>query len=412
VSPPVTRSTYAAALDLFPARGEPTFAYAIVKLSYRIEEERCVPIEPAPLFHDIRDPKLEPRLARGSDFWPLKAMTDVALRGSAFAASGKPVLSRRIAVSVGAAQRQIDVLGERRLEWRHGTPRISAPEPFTEVGMDWDNAYGGWDPRVPVDAPETVDTLVRLQLDHPGVYPRNPYGRGYLIVDEPVDSVRLPQLENPEQRLHADTLVTRDPRLWHRQPLPVCWEFTTAMMFHRYCWIGAEAWYQPGAGVALAEVDVGALPINFRELAAMDPMQEPAPLPFYQEAAIGLSFAPLTAGTPLAVTGMHPERDVISFALPAAPLVVMRIDQEAEPLPPQLTQVLIEPCTKDQESVVHLTYVVRQPRMPRVFIPGIHVKIPISIEVDGDAPVHYEPPPSLYAQLKAAGAPSVAPGPR
>jgi hypothetical protein len=404
VSPPVTRSTYAAALDLFPARGEPTFAYAIVKLSYRIDDQRCVPVEPAPLFHDIRDPKIAPRWARGSDFWPLKCMTDVALRGSAFAAAGKPVPWRCIGVSIGGVQRRIDVFGERRLEWKHGTPRISAPESFTEVEMDWDKAYGGWDPRVPVDAPETVDTLVRLQLDHPGVYPRNPYGSGYLVVDEPVDSVRLPQLEDPAHRLQADTLVTRDPRLWHRQPLPVCWEFTTAMMFHRYCWVGAEAWHHPAPNVPLAEVEVGALPTNFHELAAMDPMQEPAPLPFYQEAAIGLSFAPLAAGTPIVVTGMHPARDVVSFALPAAPFVVMRIEEEVEPLSPQLTQVLVEPCTKKQETLVHLTYVVRQPRMPRVFIPGIHVKIPISIEVNGDAPVRYEPPPSLHAQLKAAGA--------
>lgn len=102
---------------------------------------------------------------------------------------------------------------------------------------------------------------------------------------------------------------------------------------------------------------------------------------------------------------MHPERDVIRFALPAPPLVIMRIEDEAEPLAPQLTQMLIEPCTKDQASVVHLTYVVRQPRMPRVFIPGIHVKIPISIEVNGDAPVRYEPPPSVYAALKAAPSP-------
>lgn len=79
-------------------------------------------------------------------------------------------------------------------------------------------------------------------------------------------------------------------------------------------------------------------------------MQEPAPLASYQEAAIGLSFAPLAAGTPIIVTSMHPERDVVSFALPAAPLVVMRIEEEVEPLAPQLTQVLVEPCTKKQEA--------------------------------------------------------------
>jgi hypothetical protein len=45
---------------------------------------------------------------------------------------------------------------------------------------------------------------------------------------------------------------------------------------------------------------------------------------------------------------------------------------------------------------------VRREQLPRVFIPGIHVKIPMNIQVNGDAPVHYEPPPSLYATLAAA----------
>lgn len=65
---------------------------------------------------------------------------------------------------------------------------------------------------------------------------------------------------------------------------------------------------------------------------------------------------------------------------------------------PKLSNVLIEPA----QLLVHLTYVVRREQPPRVFIPGIHVKIPMSIQVNGDAPVHYEPPPSLYATLAAA----------
>lgn len=399
MSPPVARGHYQAVLDFSPPEGEPSFAYALLKLSYRIEDTRCVRMEAEPLFHDLRDPNIEPRWERGTDFWPSKVLTDVAVRGSAFAFAGKPVAMRQVSVSVGARRKVIDVLGKRRLEWTRGAPQISSPEPFTEVAMDWDVAYGGWDCRVPVDAPDTVLTAARLESDHPGVYPRNPYGVGYVVVDEPVaEGVRLPQLEDPQHRLTAETIITRDPRLWYRQPLPVCFDFAPAMLFHRFSWVGAEAWYPPPPGAPLAEVELGVLPTNYHELAGLDPMTNPAPLQFYQEAAIGLSFAPLEADTPIVVQGMHPERDVVGFALPPPPSVAFTVEGDTVWPPPQLTNVLIEPA----KLAVHLTYVVRREELPRVFIPGIHVKIPMSIQVDGDAPVLYEPPPSLYAELKKA----------
>lgn len=399
MNPPVARSQYQAVVDFFPLQGEPQYAYALLKLSYRIEDTRCIPIAPEPLFHDVRDPKIAPRWERGSDFLTQKVLTDVAVRGSAFAFAGKPVTSRRVSVSVGHRRKEIDVFGARRLEWARGVPRLSGPELFTEVPMDWDVAYGGWDCRVPVDAPETVETAARLQLDHPGVYPRNPYGRGYVVLDGPIpEGIPLPQLEDPHHRLTAETLITRDPRRWHAQPLPVGFDFAPAMMFHRFCWLGAEAWYHPPRGTPLAEVEAGALPINFHDLVTLDPTTDPLPLQFYQEAAIGLSFPPLEADTPIVVQGMHPEREVVGFALPPPPSVAFTVEGDSVSLPPQLTNVLIEPG----KLAVHLTYVVRREELPRVFIPGIHVMIPMSIQVNGDAPVHYQPPPSLYAELKKA----------
>lgn len=400
MSPPVARPTYQAVIDFHPPMGEPQFAYALLKFSHAIRDTRCVPIEPEPLFHDLRDTSIQPRWQRGTDFWPRKMLTDVAVRGSAFAGDGKPVRQRQVSVSIGTRRHLIDVFGPRRLIWERGVPRFSAPEPFTEVPMDWDLAYGGWDPRVPVDAPQTVDTAVRLELDHPGAYPRNPFGLGYLVFDAPVaDGVRLPQLEDPAHPLGIHNVFVRDPRHWYRQPLPAGFDFAPAMMFHRYSWLGARAWYPPPPGEPLAEVEAGALPVNYHELEALDPAVDPPPLPFYQEAAIGLSFPPLLADTPIVIVGMHPERGAVGFALPAPPRVRFTIEGDSAWCEPSLTNVLIEP----EKSVVHLTYVVRREEMPRVFIPGIHVKIPMHIEVDGDAPVHYEPPPSLYAQLEQAG---------
>jgi hypothetical protein len=316
------RPGYQAVLDFHPLSGEPSFAYALLKFSYRIEDTRCVPAAPAPLFHDLRDPKLSPRWVRGSDYWVLKPLTDVAVRGSAFAPGGRPAPWRRVSVSVGARRKEIDVYGKRRLIWARGVPEFTAPEPFVEVSMDWDVAYGGWDARVPVDVPNTVENVMRMEFDHPGVYPRNPFGCGYLVVDEPVpEGVRLPQLEDPRQPLRPDTVIVRDPTRWYRQPVPAGFDFAPAMMFHRYSWLGASAWYPPPPGFALPEVEAGALPPNYHELAQLDPLADLAPLPFYQEAAVGLSFPALGPDTPIVIQGMHPEREVVGFALPPEPTV-------------------------------------------------------------------------------------------
>ena len=102
----------------------------------------------------------------------------------------------------------------------------------------------------------------------------------------------------------------------------------------------------------------------------------------------------------IVVQGMHPEPEVVGFALPHPPSVAFTVEGNTVWLPPQLTNVLIEPA----KPAVHLTYVVRREELPRVFIPGIHVKIPMSIQVNGDVPVHYEPPASLYGELQKARA--------
>ncbi len=126
------RSHYDAVVDLYPiGRNIPTMAYALVKYAYRIEGQVCKLIEAEPLFHDIRDSDIQPRLLPGSDFWTTKSATDVVVRGSAFAPFGKPVVSMQVSVSVGHRTKVILVFGERVASWKSiNQPVISPPESF------------------------------------------------------------------------------------------------------------------------------------------------------------------------------------------------------------------------------------------------------------------------------------------
>lgn len=386
---------YDAIVDFFPPEGVPDFAYGLVKFTYDIVKGRCQRGAVEPLHHDIRDPEVTPRWAPGSDFWPTKLETDVVVRGSAHGPGGRAVRSSKVRVMVGDQGKAIQVYGNRLVEWRaRGNMKFGSPEPFTEMPITWANAYGGWDCRVPLgDEPPTLAGISRLEFDHPGVYPRNPWGRGYIVVNEPGDGIMLPNLEDPTRLLTPGNLVTGDPRAWFKQPLPACFEFTSAFMFPRFCWLGAEAWFHPPADARLPEVELGLLPPDFRALSGN---LSDAPI-VLQEGAVGLVFASVADGTPIIVEGMHPELPRLEFALPGAPRLEFIIEGEVSQVRPQLTNILIEP----DFPRVSLTYVVRQPQMPRVFIPKIHAKIPLALRIDGRAVIAYDCPPTVREQRKA-----------
>ena len=395
-----THDDYDLVLDFFPPEAVPDFAYGLIKFTYDIVDGRLKRAPVQPLYHDIREPGIKPIWARGSDFWPTKLRTDVVVRGSAYAPDGRPVRSQRVVVSVGDEGKAVQVYGDRLVEWpTKGQLRFGAPEPFIKMPLDWDRAYGGWDSRVPLDyGPNpTVAEIARLEFDHPGMYPRNPFGRGYIVIDEPVDGILLPNLEDPGQLLDPATFVTGDPRHWYRQPLPACFEYTTAMFFHRLCWLGVDAWYHPPDGAPIAEVSRGALPSDYHLLrGGLNKCPQ-----VMQEAAIGLTFDPLAAGTPIAVEGMHPEQRRIHFTLPDPPRLDFHLENETYRVEPEITNLLIEP----DFPRVSLTYICRQYDTPRIFIPGIHGKIPLSLRIEGLGTIDYVTPPTLRDR-KNAGRPS------
>jgi len=396
------RPDYDVVVDLFPAGPNiPQWAYALVKYVYRIERGRCVLKAAEPLFHDIRDPDIEPRLLPGSEFWTTKYAADVVVRGSAFAPYGKPVFSMQVSVRVGNQSKVIQVWGERWASWKSGgNPVFSQPKPFIEVPLTYANAYGGVDPRVPVsDKPLTEMEMFRLQADHPGLYPRNPFGKGYVVLPEAAQDVRLPLLEDPDDLLTPTRFIVGDPGLWYRQPLPWCYEYTNPIQFPRFAYIGLDAWFSPPDDERLPEVKRGHLPINYRSVFGdgWDPTKD-TPDAYFQEASLGMVFQDLPENTPFIIKGMNPEEPVIEFSMPPEPFVEIYIEGQKEAVKPQVSNMLIEPG----EKLVSVVYIARTEKLPRVFIPGIHGYIPLSVRINVDAPVKYETPPTIRDQLKAA----------
>lgn len=401
---PVSRG-YDAIVDLGQTREEGAFVYGLAKLTYSIDTDRLRRAEAEPLLHDLRDPELDPRLPADTDFWAVKEATDVVVRGSAYAPGGRPTPRMRVALRVGDREKQVEVFGDRAVEWSgDGRLRFGAPAPFDEMPLTWENAYGGIDWRVPVADADDPAVAASLLTDHPGMYPRNPFGKGYLVEPGAVDDMFLPNLEDPGDLLTPGRLIVGDPALWWRQPLPWCFDWTHPATFPRYCFLGQEvdAWHPAPQDERLPEIKRRDLPQRYRDLLARRPLSDGPHPRFKQGGSTGLVRGTIEDGTPVTLTGMHPERRQMAFRLPERrPLVALAIEGQVHTPEVHLHHVVCRPA----EERVSLVYRVSMPA-PRVWVPGIHKHIPIAISVDGDDWIEYEPPPPALEALAAAEAAS------
>src|SRR5690606_24421051 len=103
-----------------------------------------------------------------------------------------PIVDLQLRVGTHAVAARI--FGRRRWQrrWIRGT-QISAPEPFSTMPLDWTYAFGG---RADVGGRRVPN------LD-------NPLGRGYVLDEQAVDGVELPNIEEPERLIRHWTDMPR-----------------------------------------------------------------------------------------------------------------------------------------------------------------------------------------------------------
>ncbi|MEO7327673.1 MAG: DUF2169 domain-containing protein [Minicystis sp.] len=393
------RDTFDAVIDLLPARGLARQAVALVKLTYTIEGGRLRLAAPEPLKHDLRDPTLVPRLPVGTDFFWTKLATDFVVQGAAFASGGRPTASMEVSAKIGANEKRIRVFGKREISWDGaGKPRFFGADPFEQMELTFLNAYGGLDPQVLVDAPEDIGDLLRLRGDHPGLYPRNPFGKGYLVAAGSHEGAEMPNLEDPTDLLTEERLLVGDPRRWHAQPLPWCHHFVHAMMFPRFLFapLHPDAWFPAPEDVSLAEVRRGFLMRGYRAMLAERGQTQVGHPRFFQEGSHGFVLAEPPYGETMIFEGMHPEERTICVALPEKPPALsFEIEGQRREARPRLHTIVARPA----EKKITLVYGVEAP-LTRPFLPGVHKHIPVSVTIDGAPPLAYEAPIPIKERLR------------
>ena len=403
------RPTYDAEVLLMPLRGETTHAHALFKRTYSFDlDGRCVLAKPEPLLHDWRDPGVDRPQLGGSDFWLIKPRTDLVVQGAVCAPEAQPVERMRAGIVLGSVRKEIAVSGPRAIAWRSGRPVIGDPAPFTTVPMTWSEAFGGIDWRVPVPGAATmtdnekIEAAIRTRFDHPGMYPRNPFGRGYLVESGEVPKLIAPCLEDPADPLTADRLVIRDPASWWRQPLPWCFDWTNLIMFPRAGWFApsVEPWYPVTDDTTLPEIRRGLLPADYRRNRAegVDPR-------FFQGASHGLAIDRPATGAILRISGMHPDRTALDVVLPPTQAeITFVIEGRSTRTAARLHHLVVRPS----DGVLTMVFAA-ETALARPFIPGIHKHIPVAASLDGDDPVPFPTPPTARERIALASGQKVTP---
>jgi len=237
--------------------GQGWFLSVLARRTYQLDlrSGRCrLAAEQLPLQEKVLlNPETEETLA-DADLVHWKPLSDIVVRGHVRVRS--PEQETLAGIRLGVHRKQLVAVGARRAATSNlGRVLFSDPEPFTEIPLSFEFAYGGRD-----QTAEAVRGLPGASLPagflppgttakdlSPFVYPRNPAGRGFLIDASraAVEAVRLPQLEDPEDRLTPERLPAGDPMRWPEMPVAQSLGWISISWFPRVGYLGVVPMHVP-----------------------------------------------------------------------------------------------------------------------------------------------------------------------
>ena len=326
----------------------------ITKRTYRIAADEAAEVagEQIPLLHDVTLDPERGYLRDDLDLCVQKHRTDVVVQCAAHAPKGRAVSTLEASVSVGNHSKRILVLGDRCCRYSAGQLRFEDPEPFESMPVIYTRAYGGSDEPVRLELDERVRALqaytqLNIRQLNLGMYLRNPVGLGYVIREgEGMDGLRLPNLEDPDERLTPENLAVKDANRWYRQPLPACFDWLPYEWFPRCAHLG----HTFGAGQREDLPRPGDPPIREVRMGLLDPeIFTPKPLlelisdQVTNGASPGLAVPHLSGDEPVQLVHLDPEHPQFSFRLPGERprLFVTPLDEDRRELEPVLLSVIV-----------------------------------------------------------------------
>lgn len=288
-------------------------------------------------------------LLADSEAWPYKLRTDVVVHGHAYAHGARRQIDA--AVIVGGNRRNLRISGDRRCA-RSADGRIlfSEPEPFEQMPLGYDRAYGGYDHGSEAVVPNLFEMIGPSLAEgtDPKIYslcgyPRNRHGRGYYLASSttPIDELRLPNIEDPHDLLSPERFIVRDPLAWWRQPLPA----STTWLHHghiaRCAYLGVQPFFRPLPD-ELPEFARGYLSPDVRSVDVM--RGDTWVFGVQNGGSLGLQVAGLGGGHTIRLVRLHRERHELDVVIPGQPTMYVRTRwRAAEQAPTVLHHVELYP---------------------------------------------------------------------
>lgn len=296
--------------------------------------EEQPPLEEKNVPHDEIAPDVAPSYKTLPELIGYKTGADVVVQGSARPA--RPLSQMQVGVEIaGKYAHRAEVFGPRFCDTVNGKVAFTPPEPFEEMPLRYENAYGGRDrlfeeelvkkleETTPAEDLRRVKAVAGeiLQDGHPLMYPRNRFGKGYVLEDrkELIEGRELPNLEWPNDRLTPGRLVVGNPLDWNKQPLPIGFGYFDPSSFPRCSMFGLPPATTENQG-PVVEVARGLIPADFSRGNIFTCTPEDLPKLIHPSAgrcaSLGLWLPFLRGGESVALEGMDPEHPRFLVELP------------------------------------------------------------------------------------------------
>ncbi len=306
----------------------------VVKRTYDIQANTVItraekdrPLVQADEYYDYGDPQYT-TIQFETDLVPYKVATDIVFIGKAYAPQGQPVAECSVALQVGHHRKELLITGNRICYYRSNQlPVFSEPQPFVEMAIRYEKAYGGKDRTSPEDMPY--------------IYPRNHLGVGFVIENtkEAVEDLKLPNIEDRQDRLTPERLIVGEIQRWNEQPLPQGLGWYARPWYPRCSYMGVLPAFVP-LGTQMREASLGLVPPNQVELARAFKLPSLDPR-FFNGASLGLVVPYLRGDEPVQLHHLTSEGQ-LTFLLPQEiPKMSLDIGLGEQSLEPVLQTLLI-----------------------------------------------------------------------
>jgi hypothetical protein len=201
---------------------------AVLKATYEIAADGRLVIsekqEPVAVKDEYNGDPAVSSLLYENDGGYFKPGTDVVVVGSVHAPRGRPVRCLDASLSIAQLSKAVRVFGDRYWSYSPGLGAVcSGPEPFTQMPLCWERAFGGADTFHPDPKRHAWER-------------RNPVGTGFRVHAnaESLDGLPLPNFEDPSD------LIAH----WDDKPVPQGFGFIGRSWMPRIAYAGTydETW--------------------------------------------------------------------------------------------------------------------------------------------------------------------------